>query len=173
MKVVLRPLVRVIADHRVILVEVRSKTSARRSTVVEHTMDVSSWLRKQLEETSPDLLRVMVKAAQSNAGELGLKHRRGGYRDPESQAFIERVVRETQRTGGVAERVRDPRRRPPRDRRLRRPLPPPAALTARPQDALRGQGDLGRSTKHRGLNCQLRRGARQVFAGSRWVSCRG
>jgi putative transposase len=29
--------------------------------VVEHTMDVSSWLRKQLEETSPDLLRVMVK----------------------------------------------------------------------------------------------------------------
>jgi len=29
--------------------------------VVEHTMDVSSWLRKQLEETSPDLLRLMVK----------------------------------------------------------------------------------------------------------------
>jgi putative transposase len=29
--------------------------------VVEHTMDVSSWLRKQLEEASPDLLRAMVK----------------------------------------------------------------------------------------------------------------
>jgi putative transposase len=29
--------------------------------VVEHTMDISVWLRKQLEETSPDLLRVMVK----------------------------------------------------------------------------------------------------------------
>jgi hypothetical protein len=29
--------------------------------VVEHTMDVSSWLRKQLEEASPDLLRLMVK----------------------------------------------------------------------------------------------------------------
>ena len=29
--------------------------------MVEHTMDVSVWLRKQLEETSPDLLRVMVK----------------------------------------------------------------------------------------------------------------
>jgi putative transposase len=29
--------------------------------VVEHTMDVSVWLRKQLEEVSPDLLRVMVK----------------------------------------------------------------------------------------------------------------
>ena len=29
--------------------------------MVEHTMDVSGWLRKQLEQTSPDLLRVMVK----------------------------------------------------------------------------------------------------------------
>jgi putative transposase len=29
--------------------------------VVEHTMDVSGWLRKQLEEADPDLLRVMVK----------------------------------------------------------------------------------------------------------------
>jgi len=29
--------------------------------VVEHTMDVSVWLRKQLEEASSDLLRVMVK----------------------------------------------------------------------------------------------------------------
>ena len=29
--------------------------------MVEHTMDVQGWLRKQLEETSPDLLRVMVK----------------------------------------------------------------------------------------------------------------
>ena len=28
--------------------------------MVEHTMDVSIWLRKQLEE-SPDLLRVMMK----------------------------------------------------------------------------------------------------------------
>jgi putative transposase len=29
--------------------------------VVEHTMDVSGWLRKQLEEASPDLLRAMVQ----------------------------------------------------------------------------------------------------------------
>ncbi len=29
--------------------------------MVEHTMDVTGWLRKQLEETSPDLLRAMVK----------------------------------------------------------------------------------------------------------------
>ena len=29
--------------------------------MVEHTMDVSGWLRKRLEEASPDLLRAMVK----------------------------------------------------------------------------------------------------------------
>ena len=29
--------------------------------MVEHTMDVSCWLRKQLEEASPDLLRAMVE----------------------------------------------------------------------------------------------------------------
>jgi putative transposase len=29
--------------------------------VVEHTMDVSGWLRKRLEEAHPDLLRAMVK----------------------------------------------------------------------------------------------------------------
>jgi len=29
--------------------------------VVEMTMDIQSWLRKQLEEASPDLLRVMVQ----------------------------------------------------------------------------------------------------------------
>src|SRR5438034_3330183 len=48
------------ADHRVILAR-SCRTSARRSTVVEHTMDVQGWLRKQLEEASPDLLRAMVK----------------------------------------------------------------------------------------------------------------
>jgi putative transposase len=47
-------------DHRVILAKSRQR-QARRSTVVEHTMDVSGWLRKQLEEASPDLLREMVK----------------------------------------------------------------------------------------------------------------
>ena len=29
--------------------------------MVEHTMDMSGWLRKQLEEASPDLLRAMVR----------------------------------------------------------------------------------------------------------------
>jgi hypothetical protein len=35
--------------------------------VVEHTMDVSSWLRKQLEQTSPDLLRAMVQEWHSSS----------------------------------------------------------------------------------------------------------
>ena len=29
--------------------------------MVEHTMDVTDWLRKQLEDAHPDLLRAMVK----------------------------------------------------------------------------------------------------------------
>jgi putative transposase len=64
--------------------------------VVEHTMDVSVWLRKQLEETSPDLLRAMVKemaervmSADADAvcgagyGERSLErvNRRNGYRE--------------------------------------------------------------------------------------------
>ena len=64
--------------------------------MVEHTMDVSSWLRKQLEETSPDLLRVMVKdfaealmSADADAvcgagwGERSAErvNRRNGYRE--------------------------------------------------------------------------------------------
>ena len=64
--------------------------------MVEHTMDVSGWLRKQLEETSPDLLRAMVKemaervmSADADAvcgagwGERSLErtNRRNGYRE--------------------------------------------------------------------------------------------
>jgi putative transposase len=64
--------------------------------VVEHTMEVSGWLRKQLEEASPDLLRVMVRdfaealmAAEADAvcgaayGERSPErvNRRNGYRE--------------------------------------------------------------------------------------------
>jgi putative transposase len=64
--------------------------------VVEHTMEVSGWLRKQLEEAHPDLLRVMVKdfaealmSADADAvcgagyGERSLArvNRRNGYRE--------------------------------------------------------------------------------------------
>jgi putative transposase len=49
----------VIADPRVI--RAMSGERAGRNTVVEHPMAGSGWVRKPLEETSPDLLRVMVK----------------------------------------------------------------------------------------------------------------
>jgi transposase-like protein len=51
----------VTADHRVILASRFPNDEARRTTVVEHTMDVAGWLRKQLEQASPDLLRAMVQ----------------------------------------------------------------------------------------------------------------
>ena len=50
-----------IADHRAIL-DLSDKTDQRRSTVVTNTMDAASWLRKQLEQASPDLLREMVQS---------------------------------------------------------------------------------------------------------------
>ncbi len=69
------------------------------------------------------------------------------------------------RRGGVAERIRNARRRTPRHRRLRRPLPPPTALEPELPHAARGATDLGGSTqttKTRGLTCQPRRGAGQT-----------
>jgi hypothetical protein len=84
---------------------------------------------------------------KAKLAELGIRHRRGGYRDPESQGLDRELVRETQRTGGVAERVRDDRRRPPRDRRLPRPLPPPTAPEPRLPHAARGAPDLGGSAR--------------------------
>ena len=59
------------------------------------------------------------------------RHRRGGYRDPESQAFIESLVPLPQGTLRLAPRVRDPRPGPGGDRRLHRPLPRPAPQPAR------------------------------------------
>ena len=59
---------------------------------------------------------------------LGIAHRRGGYRDPESQAFIESWFGKLKERCVWRARVRDPRPGPGGDRRLRDPLPPPAAL---------------------------------------------
>jgi hypothetical protein len=71
----------VIADHRVILASRFPNDEARRSTVVETTMDVSVWLRKQLEEASPDLLRAMVQDfAEVLMGSGGRRALRGWLR---------------------------------------------------------------------------------------------
>jgi putative transposase len=77
---------------------------------------------------------------------LGIRHRRGGYRDPESPGLHRELVRETQRTGGLAQRIRNPRRRETRDRRLRRALPPAAPQRPQLPDTPRGRPDLGGST---------------------------
>jgi transposase InsO family protein len=96
---------------------------------------------------------------------LGVAHRRGGYRDPESQAFIESWF------GKLKERcvwlhgfeTLDEARR--RDRRLRRALPREAALEPRLPDTRGGETDLGRCpgaripTKRSGLRCQRAWGA--------------
>ena len=50
-----------IADHRAIL-DLSDKTDQGRSTVVTNTMDAAGWLRKQLEQASPDLLCEMVQS---------------------------------------------------------------------------------------------------------------
>jgi len=94
---------------------------------------------------------------------LGVAHRRGGYRDPESQAFIEswfsklkerliwRMEFETlhqlrAELGAYIERYQ-----------------PPPAQRARPPNTEGGSPNLGRcsgaTTQIRGLNCQHRRGA--------------
>ena len=70
--------------------------------MVEHTMDVSSWLRKQLETTSPDLLRAMVKdfaEALMSADADGVCGAGYGERSPER----------VNRRNGYRERDRDTR----------------------------------------------------------------
>src|SRR5204862_7194645 len=87
-------------------------------------MDVSVWLRKQLEETSPDLLRVMVKdfaEALMSADADAVCGAGWGERSPERVS----------RRNGYRERDWDTRVGPPRARRpeaQRKPLfPRPAA----------------------------------------------
>jgi len=94
--------------------------------VVEHAAAVHGIEPGQLVLGSDNGSAFTARRFRARLGELGIKHRRGGYRDPESQAFIESWFGKLKE--GMAERVRDPGRRETRDRRLRRPLPPPAPL---------------------------------------------
>jgi putative transposase len=96
---------------------------------------------------------------------LGIAHRRGGYRDPESQAFIESWFSKLKERWRPAARVRDPRPGRGDHRRPHRPLPAPPAQQAQLQDTRRGRPDLGRCprrpTSPSGLSCQPPRGAVQ------------
>ena len=71
---------------------------------------------------------------------LGVRHRRGGYRDPESQAFIESWFAKLKERC-VWRHFRDPRPCKGGDRRPQRPLPPPAPPGPRLPDPERGSSD--------------------------------
>jgi putative transposase len=96
------------------------------------------------------------RAFRARLGELGVTHRRGGYRDPESQAFIESWF------GKLKERlVRDPRPGEKGDRRLHPDLPAPTAQRPPLPDTGRGATDLGgwtATSQNSGLKCRPRRG---------------
>ena len=101
--------------------------------------------------------------------EQGIRHRRGGYRDPESQGLHRKLARETEKTQAVAERTRNPRLGPPWYRRLPRALPPPPPPGAQLPGAPRGAPDMGRpttTTKTSGLTPQHQQGTRHLLVGS-------
>jgi putative transposase len=111
-----------------------------------------------------------ARACKAVLAALGIAHRRGGYRDPESQAFIESwfgklkqrcVWRHEFETLDEAREVIGA---------YVTPLPPPTAVTAGLPDAARSRGDLKRwrttPPNPSGLNCQRGRGARH-----RWPRC--
>ena len=105
---------------------------------------------------------------RARLGELGIRHRRGGYRDPEIQAFIESwfgKLKEREVWLNEYETLDDARRGIGGyvDRYHHRPH---SRLDYRTPARGRGRpGRIARTTKTRGLTCQLRRGARQERLG--------
>ena len=87
------------------------------------------------------------RALRARLADHAITHRRGGYRDPESQAFIQSWFLKAQAALRLARRVRDPRRGPREDRHVHRPLPPPASQPAGLPHAARGRGHLERSRR--------------------------
>ncbi len=98
----------------------------------------------------------------------GITHRRGGYRDPESQAFIESWFGQFKKRCAWRiewETIEQARQEIASYRRL----PPPAALRAGLPHPRRGRPHLGRPrtpTHHSDLTRQRRRGPRQPL--TRW-----
>jgi hypothetical protein len=81
-----------VSDHRVILAR-SGQGQSEEEHCVEVTRDVQSWLRKQLEEASPDLLRVMVQEfAQALMG-------------AEADALCDRRLRRVSPSGGKKTRT--------------------------------------------------------------------
>ena len=100
---------------------------------------------------------------RARLAELGIRHRRGGYRDPESQAFIESwfgKLKEREVWLNEYETLDDARRGIGGyvDRYHHRPH---SGLNYRTPDEVRQTWEDHQTTKTSGLNCQHRRGARQ------------
>ena len=91
--------------------------------------------------------RVHRRAFRARLAEHGITHRRGGYRDPESQAFIESWFSKLKQRCVWREEFETLDQARDGDRRLHRPLPPPAPLRAGLPHAARGRGHLERSRR--------------------------
>ena len=87
------------------------------------------------------------RAFRARLAELGIAHRRGGYRDPESQAFIESWFSKLKQRCIWREEFETLDEARADDRRLHRPLPPPAPQPAGLPHAARGRRDLERSRR--------------------------
>jgi hypothetical protein len=127
--------------------------------------------RPPLSWTTPSRVRrtrtFTARSFKASLAELGGKHRRGGYRDPESQAFIESwfgKLKEREVWLNEYEILDDARQGIGRYVDRYHHWPP---LGPELPDARRGRPDLGgstRTTKTRDLACQHRRGARHTAA---------
>jgi putative transposase len=145
--------------------------AAEATAVIKRAVDEQAILPGTLTLGTDNGSAFTARSTRLAISALGVTHRRGGYRDPESQAFIESWFRYLKEQLHLAERVRDPRPGEGGDRRLHRPLPRPSALAARLQDAARSARDMGRCTgsptENRGLNRQHGKGAVQAPPGPR------
>jgi putative transposase len=101
---------------------------------------------------------------RARLAELAIRHRRGGYRDPESHAFIESwfgKLKQREVWPNEYETLDDAR---PRDRRIRRLLPPPPPQRAQLPDAPGGapdrRGSAGTTKKRPSLSTPV--GSRSV-----------
>jgi putative transposase len=88
-----------------------------------------------------------ARAFRARLAEHGIVHRRGGYRDPESQAFIESWFSKLKERCVWREEFETLEQARHGDRRLHRRLPPPAPLRAGLPNAARGRGYLERSRR--------------------------
>jgi putative transposase len=85
-----------------------------------------------------------ARAFKAVLAALGIAHRRGGYRDPESQAFIESWFGKLKQRCLWREEFETLDQAREAIGRLRDPLPPPAPQPARLPHAIRSRGDLER-----------------------------